>query len=173
MARQIPYPLKQLRQKYAADAKLLAARNIQKVGVLREQAKIREAKEAEKAANAKRLKTPPLTVFIGNADNSQKQTPNPAIRQSTVAHDTGDTAPKYPTGTPLEDPEIFPKAGETTNKGNTPKADDTEIPQDYTLSDEGEGDNINGNKELRNEGDNEDENNSERAKRSLRLHIAK
>ncbi len=42
-----------------------------------------------------------------------------------------------------------------------------EIYQDYTLSEEGEGDKISGNKELRNDGDNEDGNNSKRAKESL------
>ena len=47
-----------------------------------------------------------------------------------------------------------------------------EISQDYTLSEEGEGANISGNKELRNEGDNEDENNSKRAKGPLQPPIA-
>ena len=35
---------------------------------------------------------------------------------------------------------------------------------DYTLSEEGEGDNISGNKELRDEAEHEDENNSKRPK---------
>jgi len=42
-----------------------------------------------------------------------------------------------------------------------------EIAQDYTLFDEGEGDNISGNKELRKEGDDEDESSSKRAKGPL------
>ena len=37
-----------------------------------------------------------------------------------------------------------------------------EVSLDYTLSEEGEGDNISGNKELRDELENEDENNSKR-----------
>ena len=71
---------------------------------------------------------------------------------------TGDTAPQVPTGTNTEDPEIIP------DKVTTPEGDGIEFSQDFTLSEEGEGDNITGNKELRNEGDIEDENNSKRAK---------
>ena len=48
----------------------------------------------------------------------------------------------------------------------------TEISKDYTLSEEGEGDSISNNKELRNDGDNEDENNSKRAKGPLQPLIA-
>ena len=48
-----------------------------------------------------------------------------------------------------------------------------EISKDYILSEEREGDNINGNKELQNEGDNEDESNSKRAKGPLQPPIAK
>jgi len=40
MARQTPDPLKQMRQKKAADAKQLAAKNIQRTGVLKEQERI-------------------------------------------------------------------------------------------------------------------------------------
>ena len=39
-----------------------------------------------------------------------------------------------------------------------------EVSLDYTLTDEGEGDNICGNKELRDEAEHEDENNSKRPK---------
>ncbi len=43
MVRQIPCPLKQLRPKQAAEAKLLAAQGKQKVGFLQKQEKIRAA----------------------------------------------------------------------------------------------------------------------------------
>ena len=106
-------------------------------------------------------------VSSGNTDNSRKQTPNSTTRHPTSAQDTGDTAAKDPTGTPPEDPEILQEAGETTEKSNAPEGDAEEISQDYTLSEEGEGDNIGGNKELRNEEDNEDENNSKKTKGPL------
>ncbi len=67
---------------------------------------------------------------------------------------TDDTAPKGPTGRHAENPEILP------DTVTTPQGDITELSQDFTLSEEGEGDNIKGNKELRKEGDDEDENNS-------------
>jgi hypothetical protein len=70
----------------------------------------------------------------------------------------GDTTPQGPTGTQTEDPEILP------DKVTTPERDVTELSQDFILSKEGEGDNINGNKELRKEGDDEDDTNSKRAK---------
>jgi hypothetical protein len=50
---------------------------------------------------------------------------------------------------------------------NTPEGEATEISWDFTLSEEGEGDNISGNKELRKDGDDEDENTSKRAKGPL------
>ena len=49
-------------------------------------------------------------------------------------------------------------------KVTTPVGDVTELSQDFTLSEEGEGDNLSGNKELRKEADDEDETNSKRAK---------
>jgi hypothetical protein len=103
-------------------------------------------------------------VHNGNAVNIKKQTPNSATSQPTTSQDNGDTASKDPTGTALEDPTIFPKAGETANKSNTLEGYDAEISQDYAFSENGEDDNIIGKKELRNEGDNEDEKNSKRAK---------
>jgi hypothetical protein len=61
MTRTTPDPLKQMRQKQAAEAKLLAAQNKQREGIRREQEKIRAAEAAEKKANAERLETqPPL-----------------------------------------------------------------------------------------------------------------
>jgi hypothetical protein len=51
----------------------------------------------------------------------------------------------------MQDPEILPFAGDTTDKVNTPEGDIAEISLDHTLSEEGEGDNISGNKELRGE----------------------
>ena len=58
MDRQIPDPLKLMRQKQAAEAKRLAAEQKHRSGLLKEQAKIRETEMAKKAANAERLKTP-------------------------------------------------------------------------------------------------------------------
>jgi hypothetical protein len=81
-----------------------------------------------------------------------------------ASQETGDTAPKGPTGTRTEDQEILPEASATPKKENTPEGEASEIPQDFALSEEGEGDTISGNKELRKEGDDEDENNSKRAK---------
>ncbi len=49
-------------------------------------------------------------------------------------------------------------------KENTPEGDVADISQYYTLSDEGEGENISGNKDLRDEQDIEDETNSMRPK---------
>jgi hypothetical protein len=111
-------------------------------------------------------------VPIGNADNSQKQTPNPAIGQSIATQNTANTTPKDPTGTLPEDPKILPEAGETTEKSNTPEGNVAEISKDCTLSEEGEGGNISSNKQLWNDGDNEDENNSKRAKGPLQSPIA-
>ena len=78
MERQVPDPLKQLRQKQAAVAKLLAAQQRHRSGELKEQAKIKEAKATKKATNAERLKTPPAVNPIGIASNNQEHLPNPA-----------------------------------------------------------------------------------------------
>jgi hypothetical protein len=80
---------------------------------------------------------------------------------------TNDTAPQGPTGTHTEDPEIF------LDKVTTPEGDVKELSQDFTLSREGEGNNISGNKEPRKEGDDEDENNSKRAKVPLQTPATK
>ncbi len=69
-----------------------------------------------------------------------------------------------PSLTTEADPEILPEAGNTTYKENTPEGDVAEASHDYTLSEEGEGDSISGNKELRGEGEHEDETNSKRPK---------
>jgi hypothetical protein len=138
MARHVPDPLKQLRQKHVAEVNLLAAQKRKRAGgVLREQAKIREAEAAEKTANAKRLKTPPSTVPNINADNTHKRTPKSATTQPATTQDTGDTARKDTTGTPLEDPKILPEAGKIKDKVNTPEGDASKISKDYTLSEEG------------------------------------
>ncbi len=70
MERQVPYPLKQLRQEQAVEAKLLAAHWRKRSGTLKEHAKIREAEGTEKAANAERLKTPPTVDPSGNSSNN-------------------------------------------------------------------------------------------------------
>ncbi len=77
MSRHVPDPLKQLRQKQAAEAKLPAAQERQRSGQLREQEKIREAEAAKKAANAERLKTPLLADPNVSAPNNQEQLPDP------------------------------------------------------------------------------------------------
>ncbi len=69
---------------------------------------------------------------------------------------TNDTTPQGLTGTPTEDPDILP------DKVTTPEGDTTKLAHDFTLSEEGEGDNIIGNKELRDLKDNEDESSSKR-----------
>jgi hypothetical protein len=78
----------------------------------------------------------------------------------TIAKDTlPDASQTYKTY-----PDILLEAGVTTNKVTTPEGDVSDASMDYTLSKKGEGDNISGNKELRNEGENEDEKNSKRPK---------
>ena len=47
----------------------------------------------------------------------------------------------------MKDPEILPDS-ETPDKVTTPEGDISEVSLDYTLTEEGEGDNISGNKEL-------------------------
>ena len=49
-------------------------------------------------------------------------------------------------------------------KVTAPEGDVADVSPDYTLSEEGEGENISGNKELRNEADLEDESSSKRPK---------
>ena len=136
-----PDPLKKIRQKQAAEAKLVAAQNRQRGGIRKEQEKIRAAEATEKQANAERLK-------------------NPTPPANTT---TKDKLPD-PSQIPAVDPEILPEAEQTTDKVTTPEGDVAEVSLDYTLTDEGEGDNINGNKELRDGAEHEDENNSKRTK---------
>ena len=52
MDRTTPDPLKQIRKKKAAEAKLPAAHTKQREGICKEQEKIRAAEAAEKQANA-------------------------------------------------------------------------------------------------------------------------
>jgi hypothetical protein len=56
MARQTQDPLKHLRQKQAADAKLLAAQNIHRAGALKEQEKIIVVEEVENKSTGTALK---------------------------------------------------------------------------------------------------------------------
>jgi len=137
-----------MRQKQAAKAKLVATHVKQREVIRKEQEKLRAAKAAEKQANANRLKTPPPG--------------------STTSKDTL----PVPSETTEADPEILPNAGNTTNKVNTPKGGVVEVSRGYTLSEEGEGDNISGNKELRGEGEHEDETNSKRPKVPLHPPVA-
>ncbi len=66
--------------------------------------------------------------------------------------------PPSSTGTNIEDLELLPY------KVTIPEGEVTELSQDFTLSDGGEGDNISGNKELRDDKDIEEENSSKRVK---------
>ena len=93
----------------------------------------------------------------GDAANNKEQQPNP-LTGLPASQKTGDTAPQGPIGTQTEDSEILPE------KVTTPEGEVTELSQDYILSEEGEGDNISGNEELRKEKNDEDENTSKRAK---------
>jgi hypothetical protein len=139
MTRATPDPLKQMRQQQAAEAKLLAAQNRQREGLRKEQEKTRAAEAAEKQTNQDRL------AKQNNPENTTKK----------------DTLPD-PTQIPETDPEILPDI--TADKVTTPEGDVAEASMDYTLSEEGEGDNISGNKELRGEAQHEDENISKRLK---------
>jgi hypothetical protein len=49
----------------------------------------------------------------------------------------------------LADPEILPEITETVEKADIPNGDVAAISLDNTLTEEGEGENISGNKELR------------------------
>ena len=165
-----------MRQKQAPEAKRLAAEHRQRRGLLKEQAKIREAEAAEIAANAERLRTPRTEDPTGDVANKNDQLPkhpNGAATNTEVqqldplkglpaTQGTGDTAPQDPIGTNTEDPEIL------QYKEITPEGDGIELSQDFTLS-KGGGDNISGNKELRKEGDDEDKNNSKRSKVPLQI----
>ena len=132
-----------MRQKQAAEAKLLAAQNRQREGIRKEQEKIRAAEAAKKKANEERL---------------ENQTPP----ENTS---TKDKLPD-PSQIPVVDPKILPET-EPPDKVTTPEEDVAEVSLDYTLTEEGEGDNISGNKELRDEAEHEDENNSKRLKQPL------
>ena len=76
MNRQIPDPLKLMRQQQATEAKMLAAEQRQRSGKLKEHAKLREAKTAEKAANEERLKTPSTADLSGDTTNAKDKLPN-------------------------------------------------------------------------------------------------
>ncbi len=66
--------------------------------------------------------------------------------------------PPNATGTTTEGLELL------LDKMPTPDGEDTKFSQNFTTSEEGEGDNISGSKELRDEKDIEDENSSKRVK---------
>ena len=133
LARATPDPLKQMRQQQATEAKLLAAQIRQREGIRKEQEKIRAAEAAEKKANQDRL--------------ANKTTPENIASKDTLPD---------PTQIPAKDPEILHETA-TTDKITTPEGEVAEVSMDYTLSEEGEGDNISGNKELRDEAEHEDE----------------
>jgi hypothetical protein len=61
-------------------------------------------------------------------------------------------------------PEILPKTGGTITRATTPEGDVAEASLDFIFPEEGKGDKTSGNKELRDEGEHEDENKSKRPK---------
>ena len=69
--RQLPDPFKQMKQKQTVNAQLLAAQNIQKEGLRKEQDGIRADEAEEKQTNANRLKPPPPL----NGHKCKKQAP--------------------------------------------------------------------------------------------------
>jgi hypothetical protein len=143
MTRTTPDPLKQMRQKQATEAKLLAAQNI--------------TERMDPQGTRKDQSTK------GSGKASQRRTPkNPKPPENTT---TKDKLPD-PSQTAAVDPKILPEA-ETPDKVTTPEGDVAEVSLDYTLSEEGEGDNISGNKELRDEAEHVDENISKRLKKPL------
>ena len=97
----------------------MATQNREREGIRKEQEKIRVAKAAEKQANAKRLKYPTLQANTTTMDKLPDPSQIPAV-----------------------DPKILPKAEQTIDKVTTPEGDVAEVSLDYTLTDEGEGDNI-------------------------------
>jgi len=89
-----------MRQKQAANAKLLEAPNRQRAGALKEHEKIRDAEAADKQANADRLKIP----IPPQGTKGKGLLPNPP-QTATL------------------DPEILPEAGDTTTETKTPSED--------------------------------------------------
>ena len=124
-----------MRQKQATNAKRLATEHRQRSGILKEQAKLREAERAEKAANAERLKTPLTEDPSGDAANKSDRLPKNPIGAATETKEqqldpligmpttevTNDTTPQGLTGTQPEDPEIL------QDKVTTPEGDTTEL----------------------------------------------
>ena len=69
---------------------------------------------------------------------------------------------------PLADPEILSEITQMEDNADTSEGKVAYISLDYTLTEEGKGDTIIGNKEKRNDGGTEDETNSKRLKAPLR-----
>ncbi len=87
MEMQFPDPLKQMRQKQAAEAKQLVAQHPQRARILKEQAKLRAREAAEKQANADDIRT------LAPPENT--------LKEETMTN---------PNKSPLENPEILPEA---------------------------------------------------------------
>jgi hypothetical protein len=83
MERNLPDPLKQMRQKQAAYAKLLATQTRKRERMSKEQDNIRAVEVAEKQASKERLKAPPpledTTSKVTPPDPSQTKETNPEI----------------------------------------------------------------------------------------------
>ncbi len=97
MERQVRDPLKQLRKKHAAEAKLLAAHQRMRNGVLKEHAKIREAEAAEKTRT--RSASKPLQVRSPSAMLPTIKNNCPTPPQGHRLHKRHETPhPKAPLG---------------------------------------------------------------------------
>jgi len=163
--RQFPDPLKQLRQKHAAEAKDLAAQKSQRAGVLIEQEQIREAEAAKRQPtnNASKPHCPrSQAAALTNLNKSRPSTPPHESHLLPKGQETPDI--KVPPDNPLEDPEIIPYVTGEAQKGEAPRGSIKNASQTYTRKDEHEGETLSGTKEMRAEGDNEDENISKRPK---------
>ncbi len=85
-------------------------------------------------------------------------------KQKGLKNTLGGTAGIDTTRIPPTDPEILPGAKETSKKVDTLEGFVADISLDFSLPEEEEENNISGKKELREEGDTNDENNSKRPK---------
>jgi hypothetical protein len=69
-----------MRQKQAAEAKLMAAQNRQREGLRKEQEKLRAAEAAEKKANEERLANQPPPREHINKEQTTRPEPDPGER---------------------------------------------------------------------------------------------
>jgi hypothetical protein len=118
MDRHVPDPLKQMRHNQAAEAKLLATQQIQRAGVFREQAKIKEAEASEKTTISDRLKTPPSMIPSGNTDKILEANTHQAAKNSS--RQRGHRIQR-PHGDPTGGPRNPPRGGKDRRKNKHPR----------------------------------------------------